>query len=54
MGTLLLTIKVGGKISDFGGLESVNVFDVNGLARGVFMGIAVRIARLAFNEMNEI
>ena len=27
---------------------------VNGLARGVFMGIAVRIARLAFNETNEI
>ena len=32
----------------------MNVFDVNGLARGVFMGIAARIARLAFNEMNKI
>ena len=32
----------------------MNVFDVNGLARGVFMGIAARIARLALNEMNEI
>ena len=54
MGTLVLTVKVGGKISNFGGLESVNVFDVNGSARGVFMGIAARTARLAFNEMNEI
>ena len=32
----------------------MNVFDVNGLARVVFMGIAARIARLTFNEMNEI
>ena len=30
----------------------MNVFDVNGLARGVFMGIVAIIARLAFNEMN--
>ena len=30
----------------------MNVFYVNGLARGVFMGIAARIARLAFHEMN--
>ena len=42
MGTL---VKVGSKISNFGGLESVNVFDVNRLARGVFMGITARIAR---------
>ena len=52
--TLCWPVKVGGKTSNFGGLESVNVFDVNGLAKGVFMGIAARIARLAFNEMNEI
>ena len=32
----------------------MNVFDLNGLARGVFMSIAARIARLAFNEVNEI
>ena len=41
-------------MSKFGGLESVNVFGVNGLARGVFISIVARIARLAFNEMNEI
>ena len=29
----------------------MNVFDVNGLARGVFMGIAARIAKLAFYEI---
>ena len=42
------------KISNFVGLESIKVFDVNGLARAVFLGIAARVARLAFNEMNEI
>ena len=46
-------VKVGGKISNFGGLESVNVFDVNGLARGVFMGIAFNeIEMLILNDYN--
>ena len=35
-------------MSNFGGLESVNVFDVNGLARGVFMGYCSENSQTCF------